>query len=175
MSAWSAGPGRGSAFSIHLPAAPALLEEPAADGADGGRLAEGSAAAASCPKALSEHRILVVDDNADAAEALGRLLRRVGCRVKIALDGPSAIDRASELRPTAVLLDIGLPGMDGYEVARRLRTAEYGKHMLLIAITGYGQEEDMRRSREAGFDRHLIKPVDIDEIKQLLGGILPRH
>lgn len=169
VNAWSAGLGKGSTFSIHLPAVPELSMAPSTDLAGGGVSVEGSSAVPGCLMTLNEQLVLVVDDNADAAEALGRLLRRAGCRVETALDGPSALNRARELRPTAILLDIGLPGMDGYEVARRLRAAEDGRHVLLVAITGYGQEEDMRRSREAGFDRHLIKPVDIDEIKAILG------
>ncbi|MHA3770759.1 ATP-binding response regulator [Verrucomicrobiota bacterium sgz303538] len=164
VTAWSAGLGKGSAFSIHMPAAPAPVASQLKKIGEPDR----AAAVSSHTTALKEQRVLVVDDNADAAEALGRLLRRVGCELEIALDGPTALDRAHEFHPTAVLLDIGLPGMDGYEVARRLRAEEHEQHALLVAITGYGQEEDLRRSREAGFDRHLVKPVDIDEIQRLL-------
>ncbi len=168
VSAWSAGLGKGSTFSIHLPAAAAPAANELAAVGEPRHAATASSAAPPRQTVFKEQRILVVDDNVDAAEALCRLLRRTGCKLEIALDGLSALDRAQEFHPTAVLLDIGLPGMDGYEVARRLRAEEHEKHTLLVAITGYGQEEDLRRSREAGFDRHLVKPVDINEIKQLL-------
>ncbi len=168
VNAWSAGLGKGSTFSIHLPAAPAPAAGQVTKVDEPGHVAAATSVAPPRPIAPKEQRVLVVDDNADAAEALCRLLRRVGCKLEIAHDGPSALDRAHEFHPTAVLLDIGLPGMDGYEVARRLRAEEHEEHALLVAITGYGQEDDLRRSREAGFDRHLIKPVNIDEIEQLL-------
>lgn len=168
VSAWSAGLGEGSTFSIHLPAAPAPVAGERMEPSKPERGAAVSVAAPPQPPSCKEQRVLVVDDNADAAEALGRLLRRTGCQLAIALDGPSALDRAHEFHPTAILLDIGLPGMDGYEVARRLRAEEHEEHALLVAITGYGQEEDLRRSREAGFDRHLVKPVDFGQIRQLL-------
>ncbi|MHA3772304.1 PAS domain S-box protein [Verrucomicrobiota bacterium sgz303538] len=168
VSAWSAGLGKGSTFSIHLPAtpAPAVTAQP-----EPGAPERGAAVSVAAPPqhpSCKDQRVLVVDDNADAAEALGRLLRRTGCKLEIALDGPTALDRAHKFHPTAILLDIGLPGMDGYEVARRLRAEEHEEHALLVAITGYGQEEDLRRSREAGFDRHLVKPVDFGEIQRLL-------
>lgn len=167
VDAWSAGLGKGSTFSIHLSAASAPVAGTLAETGEPGRAAPAPNAA--LPLANSKgKRVLVVDDNADAAEALGRLLRRAGCELEIALDGPTALDRAHEFHPTAVLLDIGLPGMDGYEVARRLRAEEHEEHALLVAVTGYGQEEDRRRSREAGFDFHLVKPVDIGKIQQLL-------
>ncbi len=176
VNAWSAGLGKGSTFSIHLPAASAPAAGPLTEVGEPGHVAAVSSEAPPRPTALKEQRVLIVDDNADAAQALCRLLRRGGCKLEIALDGPSALTRAHEFHPTAVLLDIGLPGMDGYEVARRLRAEEHEEHALLVAITGYGQEEDLRRSREAGIDRHLVKPVDINEIKQLLEkqGSLPR-
>ncbi|EDO29331.1 predicted protein, partial [Nematostella vectensis] len=104
-------------------------------------------------------RILVVDDNIDAADTLAMLLRLLGAEVEIARDGPGALAMHAAFRPEVVLLDIGLPGMDGLEVARRIR-AEHGRdQVVLIALTGWGQEEDLRRSREAGMDHHLVKPV----------------
>ncbi len=151
----SLGLGRGSEFVIRLPA---LAEAPTpAPPHPGG----GSAAGA-------PRRILVVDDNADAAESLAMLLRLKGHDVRTAHDGAAALDVARTFGPQVVLLDIGLPGMDGYEVARRLRREEGLKGVLLVALTGYGQEEDRRRSREAGFNRHLVKPVEPGALNEVL-------
>ena len=113
-------------------------------------------------------RVLVVDDNLDAAEGLAMLLGLRGHQVATAYDGPSAIARARELRPDVVLLDIGLPRLDGFEVARRLREEHPARPMLLVALTGYGQERDRVRAREAGFDHHLLKPVRLEMLEQLL-------
>jgi len=113
-------------------------------------------------------RILIVDDNADAAEMLARSLEGSGHRVKSAFTPRQAFETLEELAPEVVLLDIGLPEMDGYEVARRLRGLPRGRDVLLIAITGYGQEEDRRKSREAGFDFHLTKPVELDGLNELI-------
>jgi CheY-like chemotaxis protein len=115
-------------------------------------------------------RVLVVDDNVDGAEMLAELTELWGCETRLAHDGPAAIEAARSYRPAVVLLDIGLPGMDGYEVARRLREQEGLKGTLLIAVTGYGQEEDRRRSRDASFDYHLTKPVDPEALRQLVTG-----
>lgn len=126
--------------------------------------------------------VLVVDDNLDAAESLKEILEEWDCAVRLAHDGPQALDAARAFAPDVILLDIGLPGLDGYEVARRLRQespagekAPHPEHSspgrpCLIAITGYGQEEDLRRSREAGFDHHLVKPVDLEQLAKLLAG-----
>jgi CheY-like chemotaxis protein len=113
-------------------------------------------------------RVLVVDDNRDSAESLARLLELMGHQTAIAYDGPSAVDSAEAFRPEVVLLDVGLPGLDGYEVVRRIRAHSWGKDMTLIAATGWGQAEDRRRSREAGFDHHMVKPVDLGELGKLL-------
>lgn len=113
-------------------------------------------------------RILVVDDNKDSAESLGMLLRLAGQDVRIAHDGPAALDAARTYRPDLVLQDIGMPGMSGYEVARHLREHPATKKVVLVAITGYGQEEDRLRSRKAGFDEHLVKPVDFEALRSLL-------
>jgi len=171
VNARSAGLGKGSEFSIHLPAAsaPVVGALPKPGEPEPAAVPPSAATPPPPPVSLKGQRVLVVDDNADAVEALVRLLRRAGCELEIALDGPTALNRAHQFHPTAVLLDIGLPGMDGYEVARRLRAEEHEEHAILVAITGYGQEEDVRLSRDAGFDSHLVKPVDIDEIQQLLG------
>ena len=101
---------------------------------------------------------------------MARLLKLLGHDVRVAHDGPEALEAAREHRPEVVLLDIGLPGMDGYEVAARLRQEECCQDAVIIAVSGYGQEEDRRRSREAGFDHHLVKPVDFDALIVLLIG-----
>jgi PAS domain S-box-containing protein len=158
----SAGLGRGSEFVVHLPAALLLPQTPAA-----GPAADG----------VPEHvlRILVVDDNVDAAESLALLARLWGHQAQVAHDGPTALHLASTSRPDMVLLDIGLPGMDGYEVGRRLRAEPALRDVILVAVTGYGQEEDRRRSREAGFDHHLTKPVQPDALQAFLAGGVMSH
>lgn len=113
-------------------------------------------------------RVLVVDDNLDAAEGLAMLLQLKGHQVATAYDGEGAIDAAREFDPQVVLLDIGLPRLDGFEVARRLREQFPDRGMLLVALTGYGQERDRLRAREAGFDHHLLKPVRLELLEQLL-------
>lgn len=118
-------------------------------------------------------RILVVDDVRDSAETLAMILRLYGHEVHLAFDGPGALEAAVALRPDIVLLDIGLPGMTGHEVAHHLR-AEHGlTNMVLIALTGWGQEEDRRRSREVGIAHHLVKPVDPETLHQLLASLTP--
>jgi signal transduction histidine kinase/ActR/RegA family two-component response regulator len=157
VQARSEGPGLGSEFLVRIPA----LAKEAASGAKGDR----KPIEARWPR----HRILVVDDNEDAANALGRLLRRsYNQEVEVAHDGPSALAAAAAFRPEMVLLDIGLPGMDGNEVARRLRGTPGFEAVTLLAVTGWGHEEDRRRSLEAGFDHHLVKPVDPEAILDLL-------
>ena len=116
----------------------------------------------------SKLRVLVVEDHADSAETLAVLLRLHGHEVDVAPDGPTALRIAAQNPPDVALLDIGLPGMDGFEVARRLQEQAAGKMPLLVAVTGYGQEEHRRRSKQAGIDLHLLKPVDPEEIKTLL-------
>jgi CheY-like chemotaxis protein len=114
-------------------------------------------------------RILLVEDDGDSAETLAVLLRIYGHEVEVAHDGPTALRLAAAAPPDVALLDLGLPGgMDGYEVARRLREQEADKLPLLIAVTGYGQEEDRRRSAEAGIHLHLLKPVDGEALNRLL-------
>jgi two-component system CheB/CheR fusion protein len=151
----SAGPGQGSTFVLRLPA-PANLRRPHATlPAGGGQAAEA-------------RRILAVDDNADAIEMLGDLLRLQGHEVAVAYDGATGLELARTFRPEVVLLDIGLPGMDGYEVARRLRRMPEADTALLVAVTGYGRAVDRRRGREAGFHHHLVKPLDLDALQHLL-------
>jgi two-component system CheB/CheR fusion protein len=111
---------------------------------------------------------LVVDDNRDATETMALLLRAGGQDVRVAFDGLSALKTADSWQPDIVLLDIGLPHMDGYEVARRLRCVPGLEKTVLVALTGYGQEEDRDRSRDAGFDRHLVKPIDPAALEQVI-------
>ena len=113
-------------------------------------------------------RVLVVDDNQDALAMLADALRAVGFDVRIAHDGPTALRQASAFAPDIAILDIGLPVMDGYELAERLRTAAAGRPVTLVAVTGYGQPADRRRARLAGFDAHLVKPVRLDELLRAL-------
>jgi signal transduction histidine kinase/DNA-binding response OmpR family regulator len=162
VQALSGGPNKGSEFVVHLPV---LIEE------EIGRVsANGSASpGAKCPR----RRILVVDDNQDVAESLALLLRETGQDVQAAYDGPSALATAENYHPEIVFLDIGLPGMDGYEVARRLRAQTGTAHALLVALSGYGQTEDVRRSREVGFDHHLVKPTDPKTLTGLLASFSP--
>jgi CheY-like chemotaxis protein len=116
---------------------------------------------------LPKGRVLVVDDNRDAAASLGMLLKLLGAEVRVVNDGPAALEILASYRPTVVLLDIGMPGMDGYEVARRIRQQPEWRDLMLIALTGWGQEEDRRRTSEAGFDHHLLKPADLTALKDL--------
>jgi len=115
-------------------------------------------------------RILVVDDNVDAADSVAWLLRHQSHDVRTAHDGRSAIEMAAEFRPRVVVLDLGLPKVDGYEVSRRLRDSADTRDALIIAVSGYGQDEDRRRSTEAGFDYHFIKPVDFQTLLGVLRG-----
>jgi len=116
-------------------------------------------------------RILVVDDNPDSAMSLEKLLTLTGHEARIAGDGLTAVSEAERFRPEVVLLDIGLPRLNGYDACRVIREQPWGANMILVAVTGWGQEEDRRRSREAGFDGHLVKPVDLDELMKLLDDV----
>jgi signal transduction histidine kinase/ActR/RegA family two-component response regulator len=161
VAAESAGPGKGSVFSIRLPLAPA----PA--------VPDVRAEDERVPVTTQHCRVLVVDDNVDAAQSLAMLLRLSGQDVRVEHNGPAALQAADEYRPMLVLLDIGLPGMSGYEVAALLRQRPNLDGMTLVAVTGYGQEDDRRRSREVGFDHHLVKPVEPEALQAILAGI--RH
>ena len=119
-------------------------------------------------------RVLVVDDNADAAKSLGMLLELSGHGVRIAHDGPAAVQATLDYRPNVVLLDIGLPGFDGFEVARQLRLQRDRGSFLLVAMTGYGQESDRQRSQDSGFDHHMVKPVSFEKVEQILATVLER-
>ncbi len=159
IEAHSEGPGQGSEFLVYLP-----------------RIVDGSPTAGhlqgpherKTPGPLLQRDVLIVDDNVDAAQSLSMLLRRHGQRTRIAHDGDTALQLIAERRPDLVFLDIGLPRMDGYAVAREIRRRPGGRDVLLIALTGWGQEDDRRRSREAGFDDHLTKPVDHATLERIL-------
>jgi signal transduction histidine kinase/ActR/RegA family two-component response regulator len=120
-------------------------------------------------------RILVVDDGEDQARSLGMLLELMGHRVRVALDGPSALTAAEEFEPEVALIDIGLPGINGFDVARRIRANPRLRDIFLIAQTGWGQEEDRQRSHAAGFDEHLVKPVDLEDLTELIDRATLRH
>src|SRR5689334_16236519 len=115
-----------------------------------------------------QRRVLVVDDNEDAADSLATLLGVMGYAVRVAYDGPEAIAAADDFRPDAGLLDIGLPHLSGYDIARHIRGTR-GADVVLVAITGWGADEDRRRAREAGFDHHFTKPADFERLVGLLG------
>jgi CheY-like chemotaxis protein len=159
VSVHSDGLGRGSTFTVSLPAARA---QPSADG-----LALHRAAA---PPAGSG-RVLIVDDNLDAAELLQHALEASGYAVEMATDPITALDVAARFAPEVAILDIGLPVIDGYELATRLLALPEAADCRLIALTGYGQEHDRRRSLEAGFYEHLVKPVDVDRLVRLVEAV----
>jgi CheY-like chemotaxis protein len=119
-------------------------------------------------RALERTRVLLVDDNRDAADTLGRLLELWGYEVRTAYDGPGALNQVQAFCPDVVLLDLAMPGMDGYEVARRLRSLPAFEKVLIVALTGNAQARDRRLSREAGIDHHLVKPLDTDVLLQLI-------
>jgi signal transduction histidine kinase/CheY-like chemotaxis protein len=161
IEARSEGLNKGAEFVVSLPlapveeAAPALVkQEPGAP--------------------IRTKRILVVEDSKDIAETLALLLEDSGHEVVLAHDGPSALEKAEETEPELILLDIGLPGLDGYEVAARLRQNPLTQQTILVALTGYGRAEDVERARAAGFDRHFTKPVDIDALEEFVNAALPR-
>ncbi|MEJ7688882.1 MAG: response regulator, partial [Variovorax sp.] len=152
----SDGPGAGSVFTVRLPAVDAGLEAVAEPVEKPG---------------LARTRVLVIDDNRDAADCLGLLLDSLGAEVRVAHDGAVGLEIAASWQPSVVLLDIGMPGMNGYEVARTIRSRGSQPRPALVALTGWGQEEDRRRATEAGFDHHLVKPADIDGLQRLLASI----
>jgi len=153
VEARSDGPGLGSEFIVRLP-----------------RRVEASAAQEQSRRIrpLPARRILIVDDSRDGGESMAMLLRVLGAEVALAHSGRHALECVDAFKPDVVLLDIGMPGMDGYEVARRIRANPANRNMSLIALTGWGQDEDRRRSVAAGFDHHLVKPADIEQLRQLL-------
>ena len=158
VKAFSEGPGCGSEFVIKLPAvdAPRAPATPPFSH-------DGTAA--------TKRRILVVDDNLDAAESLATLLKISGHETRMAHDGVEAVEQAETFKPDVVFLDIGMPTIDGHETARRIRSQPWGRDIVLVALTGWGQTEDRRRSREAGFDHHLVKPADPSVVEKLIASI----
>jgi CheY-like chemotaxis protein len=161
VEAKSGGYGTGSEFIVRLPVAP-----PAGPGRpDGGGGQQ--------PRPAAGHRILVVDDNVDAAGSLAMMLKLMGHEVRTAHDGLEGVEAAAAFRPDVILLDIGMPRLNGYETCRRIREQPWGKDVAVVALTGWGQEEDRRRSEEAGFDAHLVKPVDPAGLERLLAETRP--
>jgi signal transduction histidine kinase/ActR/RegA family two-component response regulator len=154
--ATSAGPGEGSEFSVRLPAL-------APQSRDAAPSADRSSAAVRAAR-----RVLIVDDSVDSADGLAKLLEMSGHDVRTSHDGESGLVAAADFRPDVVLLDIGLPGIDGYETARRLRALPDLTGVELVALTGYGREEDRTKAREAGFDRHVVKPIRADALLKLI-------
>jgi CheY-like chemotaxis protein len=158
VEAFSAGPGQGSEFLVRLPI----------PGGSGASVPPGQRASSAASR-----RILVVDDNRDAASSLAELLALTGNETSVAHDGLEAVEAAAATRPDVILMDIGLPRLNGYEAARRVRQLPFGKDIVLVALTGWGHEEDRRKSREAGFDGHVVKPVDYQTLMRLLAELLP--
>jgi signal transduction histidine kinase len=157
VEAKSDGAGTGSEFIVELPlhAAPRVA----------------ASAPAEATQRLPDRRILIVDDNIDAADTLAALLRQLGAVAATAYSGREALDAIEPFRPEVILLDIGMPGMDGYEAARRIRARTPAARLLLIALTGWGQEQDFERSLAAGFDHHLVKPVELSRLRDLLAAV----
>jgi CheY-like chemotaxis protein len=157
VEARSDGPGQGSEFRVRLPLAaaapPAESALPRRDGRVDG---------------VAGLRMLVVDDLEDSADSMARLFRTLGLEVEVARDGEQAVEMARRFRPDVVLLDIGLPELDGYGACRRIREEPWGAEMLLVAVTGWGRSEDQRRAKEAGFDHHLVKPLELGVVEDLL-------
>jgi len=156
VAATSEGPGHGSVFTIRIPS----IDPPVA----------APATAAAPTTTVRRRRILVVEDNDDAREMLRVQLTLAGHDVHEAADGPTAVDAATALTPDIALIDIGLPGFDGYEVARRIRAGTVGKSVRLIALTGYGQADDVLRAADAGFDGQLTKPASAERLSAAIAG-----
>jgi signal transduction histidine kinase len=163
VQASSDGPGKGSEFVVRLP-------RKKNDGAASPVHADVEQAPEPT-MSMAARRILLADDNRDALETLARLLQLGGHEIHKAVDGVQALEAATRVRPDLVLLDIGMPGMDGYEVARRIRSQPWGRAAKLVALSGWGQESDRKRSREAGFDTHFIKPLDPQRLSMLLASL----
>ena len=154
VSVWSDGPGRGSEFVVTLPLIEVVTWPEPADTAE--------------PGAVAPRRVLIVDDSEDGANSLAYVLGMRGHTVKTAYDGHAALALAAEFNPEVCFVDIGMPGMSGYDVARAVRREAWGRGMMLVALTGWGQPDDRSRSMEAGFDRHLVKPAELDDLDRLL-------
>jgi CheY-like chemotaxis protein len=159
IEARSAGPGKGSVFTVRIPR----------------RTIAGSlhASTTTSPPQTHKRRVLIADDNRDAADSLSMLLQMAGHEITVVYDGQQALETIESARPEVALLDIGMPALDGYEVARRVRLDTRVRDMVLIAVTGWGQENDKARAQSAGFDLHFTKPVEPTQLMDLLGGELP--
>jgi CheY-like chemotaxis protein len=153
----SDGPGMGSEFVVRLPVVLAVAQPSGGDDEP--------------TRPSSRRKVLVVDDNKDAAMSLAMMLKLMGNEAKTAHDGLEALDVAAMFRPDLILLDIGMPRLNGHETARRIREQPWSKGVLLVALTGWGQEEDRRRSDEAGFDSHMVKPVEPAALAKLLANL----
>jgi len=155
----SAGPGRGSEFVVRLPLArPDAPREPAS-------------AHAPPRKIAGLPRVMVVDDNHDAADSLAAVLKMLGAEVRVTHDGQAALDALDAFRPAAVFLDLGMPGMDGYQTARQIRLRDGTRALKLIALTGWGQDSDRRQTEAAGFNQHLVKPADVETLQAVLASL----
>ena len=156
VEARSDGPGRGSEFVVRLPLAAAPSQD---------ERIEGETTVASVP---ASHRVLVVDNDWDVGDSLVMLLQLMGADVRVAYNGAAALATVAEFKPDLALVDIGMPNMDGYETARRIRLMPEGKNLVLVALSGWGREDDRRRAMEAGFDHHFVKPIEFDALENLL-------
>ena len=161
VSVRSGGPGKGSEFIVRLPLAAGMAVEE-----------EEPAQSEDLQPSRARYRILIADDNRDGADSLAMLLQVMGHEVETAYAGDQAVEMAEQMRPDAILLDIGMPKLNGYEACRRIRAEPWGREIVLIALTGWGQEEDRRRTREASFDLHLVKPVDSEDLLKRLATLL---
>jgi PAS domain S-box-containing protein len=162
VEARSEGQGKGSEFTLRLPAATAAMRD-----------AEPRHAEAKGVQAGGAQRILIVDDNVDSADSLGQILEMMGNEVRTAYDGAAGVEAARAFRPGVVLCDIGMPKINGYDAARSIRAESWGKDTVLVALTGWSQEDDLQKSADAGFDHHLVKPVEAGTLMKLLAGLRP--
>ena len=155
ISAHSEGPGKGSEFTVRLPiTSGAVTKDHDADAQ---------------PHSLPARKVLIVDDNADVAEITALLLKGAGCEVRVAYDGATALDAAEAFQPEIVFMDLGMPELDGFEVCRRIRASAWGQSVQIIAVSGWARPEDKQKSAGAGFDRHLVKPVDPRSLIKIVG------
>jgi CheY-like chemotaxis protein len=161
VEARSGGVGRGSEFIVRLPAGAVSVPH------------ESQGPAGDTRVGMGRRRILAVDDNRDGADSLAMMLQAMGHETRTAYDGQEAVQAAATFRPHVAVLDIGMPKMNGYEVARHIRQQPWGKDMILIALSGWGQEDDKRRATEAGFDHHLTKPAGLEALEKVLAQARP--
>jgi CheY-like chemotaxis protein len=163
VEARSDGPQRGSEFIVRLPLPVESIAGMPGPADVGGAMVRLS------------RRVLVVDDNRDSADTLSTLLQVMGCEVAVAYDGAEALEVGARFKPDAVLLDLGMPKLDGFETCERMRGAPWGRAICIVAVTGWGQDEDRRRTKEAGFNAHMVKPADPGKLTELLASISVRQ